>query len=569
MTSSNTRIPNILLIMMDDMGWGDLRSHGNELADTPNLDALAKSGLEADHFYVSPVCSPTRASVLTGRYYPRTGVSLTGRGYETMRADEVTLADMLSAHGYRTGCFGKWHNGPYHPYTPTGRGFQEFVGFSAGYINNYLDVTLDSTSGPRETKGYIVDVLVEAAQDFINRNQEEPWFCFLPFNVPHLPFQAPDNLYEKYRKRGYDEELAAVYAMNEAADQAVGRVLAHLDIHELAEDTVVVFMSDHGPNTARYNAGLRGIKGCLHEGGVRVPFLVRWPGRIPFSSRFNQPAAHIDIVPTLLGLAGLEPPEGVSMDGVNLAETLLDGGVTPMADRLLFGFFANTGAVRSATHRMLLPAEGRAELYNIVNDPGETKNLLSGSEQDPADVTLAEQYRTAYEAWAKEVGAGKTERPAIPIGHREAPLVKMRSLDVDSHDGSLRLMRGWGSQNWLTNWTDLKSSMTWRIDVVEAGTFDFVLRYTCTPGDEGSKLRMEVGGQVIDVVLAEAFVPEIQAVPDRVLPRRGPPAQTWGTARLGTLELSAGPAQLTLRAFTMPGHAVADVWSIDITRNPA
>ena len=561
-----TRPPNILLIMMDDMGWGDLHLHGNELADTPTLDALAHAGLEAGHFYVSPVCSPTRASVLTGRYYPRTGVSLTGRGYETMRLEEVTLADMLGAHGYATGCFGKWHNGPYHPYTPPGRGFQEFVGFSAGYINNYFDVTLDSTTGPRETKGYIVDVLAGAAQDFITRHRDESWFCFLPFNVPHLPFQAPDNLYEKYRARGCDEALAAVYAMNEAADQAVGRVLAQLDSLGLVEDTMVVFMSDHGPNTPRYNAGLRGIKGCLHEGGVRVPFLIRWPGRIPPASRFNQPAAHIDIVPTLLGLAGLEPPTNLALDGVNLAETLLSGGVHPIEDRLLFGFFQNTGTVRSSTHRLLIPAEGPAELYNLADDPSEARNLLGEPDRSPEDVALANQYRTAYAAWALEVGAGRTDRPAIPIGHHPAPLVKLRSLDVAEYEGSLRLMKGWGSQNWLTNWTDAKSSMTWRIEVVEAATFEFVLRYTCAPGDEGSKLWMEVGGQVIKAVLSEPFVAEFLPMPDRVLPRKGPPAQTWGSARLGALHLPAGPMPLTLRALTMPGHAVADVWSIDITR---
>jgi arylsulfatase A-like enzyme len=318
---------------------------------------------------------------------------LTGRGYETIRANEVPLADMLSAHGYATGCFGKWHNGSYYPYTPHGRGFQEFAGFNAGYINNYFDVTLESTSGPMKTEGFLVDVLAEKTQAFISRHHDESWFCMLPFNVPHLPFQAPDNLHEKYRERGCHEALAAVYAMNESADIAVGRVLAHLDELKLTDDTIVIFMSDHGPNTPRYNAGLRGIKGCLHEGGVR------WPKRIPTGARLAQPAAHIDIVPTLLGLAGIEPPQEVAFDGVNLAKTFLSGGATPVKDRLLFGFFENTGAVRSATHRMLLPAEGRAELYELTRDPGEAMNLLAGQGQDPTDLALAKEWRAAYEAW--------------------------------------------------------------------------------------------------------------------------------------------------------------------------
>lgn len=564
--SQTKRPPNILLIMMDDMGWGDLRSHGNEIADTPHLDALAESGLEAEQFCVSPVCSPTRASVLTGRYYPRTGVSLTGRGYETIRADETTLADMLAEQGYATGCFGKWHNGAYYPYTPTGRGFQEFAGFNSGYINNYFDVTLESSAGPLKTEGFLVDVLAEKTQDFITRHREKSWFCMLPFNVPHLPFQAPDGLYEKYRARGCHEALAAVYAMNESADQAVGRVLAHLDQLNLVDDTIVIFMSDHGPNTPRYNAGLRGIKGCLHEGGVRVPFLVRWPGRIPAGSRLAQPAAHIDIGPTLLGLAGLESPHEVAFDGANLAEIFLSGGAVPVEDRLLFGFFENTGAVRSATHRMLIPAQGRAELYDMINDPGETTNLLGGQGQNPADVTLAEQFRAAYAAWAQDVGAGKTDRPAISIGHREAPQVNVRSLDVEAFTGSLRLMPGWGSQNWLTNWTDQQSTMTWQLDVAEADSYEFALCYTCAAGDEGSTLQLEVGEQTIAAELAEPFVTEIIESPDRVRPRKGPPEQTWGLAKLGALELSAGPAQMTLSALSKKGDVVADIWAVQATR---
>jgi hypothetical protein len=425
-------------------------------------------------------------------------------------------------------------------------------------------VTLDSTEGPLPTEGFVVDVLAEKTQNFISRHGDVPWFCFLPFNVPHLPFQAPDHLYEKYRARGCHEALAAVYAMNESADQAVGRVLVQLEELKLADDTIVVFMSDHGPNTPRYNAGLRGIKGCLHEGGVRVPLFVRWPGRIPAASRFSAPAADIDIAPTLLGLAGLKPPREVALDGANLAETLLSGGATPGPDRLLFGFFENTGAVRTATHRMLIPAEAGAELYHLVRDPGETMNLLAGQGQNPADLALAKELRAAYETWARDVGAGRTERPAIPIGHREAPMVDVRSLDVDTKTGSLRLMKGWGSQNWLTNWTDISSAMIWRLNVAAAGTYHFALRYTCAPGDEGSILQLEVGTQSLTVELTESFLPQIADLPDRVKPRSGPPAQTWGTFELGSLQLPAGETQMTLRAISMPGRSVADVWAIRV-----
>ena len=272
-------------------------------------------------------------------------------------------------------------------------------------------------------------------------------------------------------------------------------------------------------------------------------------------------------MPTLLGLAGIEPPHEVALDGLNLAEVFLGGGATEVPDRLLFGYFENIGTVRSATHRMLLPAEGRAELYDLTRDPGETMNLLAGQGQNPADLALAKEWRAAYEAWALDVGAGKTDRPAIPIGHDEAPVVEVRSLDVDSFSGSLRLMRGWGSQNWLTNWTDPISTMSWRLDVATAGTYAFELIHTCAMGDEGVKLQLEAGEQTLTAELAEPFTPDIADLPDRVLPRAGPPEQTWGTLKMGSLTLSVGEMRMTLRALTMPRNAVADVWAIKVTRN--
>jgi arylsulfatase A len=560
--------PNVLLVIMDDMGWGDLRCHGNDLADTPHIDALARSGLEAVYFYASPVCSPTRASVLTGRYYPRTGVSLTGQGYETMRAGEVTIADILGQNGYATGCFGKWHNGTYFPYTADARGFSEFVGFNSGYINSTFDATLDSTSGPRETEGFLVDVLAESACDFISRNRDQPWFCYLPFNVPHVPFQAPDDLFLKYRQRGCHDALAAVYAMNEAADRAIGRILAHLESLALKDDTIVVFMSDHGPNTPRYNAGMRGIKGCLHEGGVRVPLIISWPKCIPAQSRMEQAAAHIDLVPTLLGLTGVESSHPAAFDGIDLAATCRSGGLVPIGDRLLFDFFNRIGAVRTETHRLLIPEEGPAELYELATDPGEAMNLLSGEGQEPVDIVLAERLRVAYQEWAADVGAGKSDRPAIPVGHHQSSKVVVRSLDVETKTNSLRLLPGWGSQNWLTNWKDLDCAMTWRLEVVEAGRYEFELIHTCDPGNEGSSLQLTVDDQELTTYLTEPFVPEIITLPDRVTPRPGPPQQTWGSLHFGTLELPAGPTSMTLRALTIPGKSVADVWGVRITHKP-
>ncbi|OHB85228.1 MAG: hypothetical protein A2V98_26020 [Planctomycetes bacterium RBG_16_64_12] len=183
--------PNVVLIMTDDQGWGDVRSHGNERIDTPAHDRLASEGARFDRFYVSPVCAPTRASLLSGRYHLRSGVHGVTRAYETMRSEEVTIAEILRSAGYATGCFGKWHNGFHFPYHPNGQGFEEFVGFCGGHWTIYFDTRLEHNGRPIATTGYIAYVLTDVAISFIRTNRDRPFFCYLPYNTPHSPFQVP------------------------------------------------------------------------------------------------------------------------------------------------------------------------------------------------------------------------------------------------------------------------------------------------------------------------------------------------------------------------------------------
>ena len=260
------RPPNVVFILADDMGWGDLRCHGNEKLDTPALDKLQSQSVELEQFYVSPVCSPTRASLLTGRHHVRLRVLNTTSGLETMHGEEVTLAEALKPAGYVSGCFGKWHNGANHPTTARGQGFDEFFGFVGGFFSNYFDPALEHDGFTAVRKGFITDVLADAAIGFIERNRSQPFFCYVPFNACHSPMQAPDGLFAKYTKLGFEPKTAAVYAMIENLDANVGRVLAKLDSLGLAENTIVMFASDNGPNTPRFNGGMRGGKGSLFEG---------------------------------------------------------------------------------------------------------------------------------------------------------------------------------------------------------------------------------------------------------------------------------------------------------------
>jgi arylsulfatase A len=197
-----------------------------------------------------------------------------------MASEETTLAEMFQQAGYTTGCFGKWHNGAHYPYHPNGQGFDEFLGFCAGHWNNYFDTHLEHNGKRIETEGYITDVLTDAALEFMQSNQDQPFFCYVPYNAPHSPWQVPDSYYFKYKSKGLDDKTATAYAMCENIDDNVGRLLKFLEKANLDEDTIVLFLTDNGPNSDRYNGNMKGRKGSAHEGGVRVPLFMRWTGKI-------------------------------------------------------------------------------------------------------------------------------------------------------------------------------------------------------------------------------------------------------------------------------------------------
>ncbi|MCZ6632741.1 MAG: sulfatase-like hydrolase/transferase, partial [bacterium] len=283
--------PKFLILLTDDQGWGDLSLHGNTNLDTPNIDSLARDGALFDRFFVCPVCAPTRAEFLTGRYHLRGGVRGVSTGEERLNPDEKTIGDTFKSAGYATGAFGKWHNGTQHPYHPNARGFDEFYGFCSGHWGHYFDPILEHNGEIVRGKGYIADDFTDHAMAFIEQNKDRPFFCYVPYNIPHSPFQVPDRFFEKFkdhpidmRDRDPDSEdinrTRAALAMCENVDWNVGRLLAKLDDLNLSDNTVVIYFSDNGPNGPRWNGGMKGRKGSTDEGGVRVPFLIRWPGHI-------------------------------------------------------------------------------------------------------------------------------------------------------------------------------------------------------------------------------------------------------------------------------------------------
>ncbi len=409
--AESMRRPNILVILTDDQGWGDIHSHGNDTIVTPVLDRLASEGARFDRFYVSPVCAPTRAAFLTGRYYLRTGVDGVTHREEVMRSEERTLAEILKDAGYATGCFGKWHNGAQYPHHPNGQGFDEFFGFCAGHWNNYFDTTLERNGRPVETEGYINDVVTDAALDFIDAHADAPFFCYVPYNTPHSPFQVPDRYFDPFKEQGLDDTLACVYGMIKSIDDNVGRLLDRLESHGLADDTIVVFFGDNGPNTERYNGGMLGRKGSVHEGGVRNALFMRWPGHIPAGTEVKPIAAAIDLLPTLAELADVP----VRSTGVPARER---GALSNDAD------VDATTTQRSASAVSRFDDSLRDRQKNIPLDPPSKGELGKSS--------LA----TVESSQAPGAGSSDNMNATRSVAHRGDDFSEQRTTPITANEGS-------------------------------------------------------------------------------------------------------------------------------------
>jgi len=342
MTNHN---PNVVFILADDLGYGDLGCYGNRDLRTPHIDRLARQGIRcSQHYSASPLCAPARAALLTGRYNHRTGALSveSNRGLDRIALAEHTMADTFHAAGYRTGMVGKWHSGLFDMrYHPNARGFDEFAGFLNGGMG-YYDWILDYNGSPKRSDGrYLTDVFTDEAIAFIDRHRTEPFFLFLSYNAPHSPLQAPDELVRHYAELGkVNPGVATLYAMIERMDTGIGRVMDRLDQMGLAQNTMVVFTSDNGPwlgsdtcngrryPMGRYNGPFRGMKQDVLEGGIRVPAIIRWPDGLPSGTECNAMLHFCDWFPTLAGAIGVTPT-GLPVDGIDqLASLRGEAGVT-------------------------------------------------------------------------------------------------------------------------------------------------------------------------------------------------------------------------------------------------
>ena len=415
--------PNILVIVGDDMGYADIGIHGCQDIPTPHIDSLAKNGVRCTAGYVSgPYCSPTRAGLMTGRYQQRFGHEfnpgpIAGEAVG-LPTSETTLADRLKAAGYKTGMVGKWHLGYTEKYHPNNRGFDEFFGFLGG-ARSFFPIEGNAPAGGRmyrngevlpENDPYTTDTFAREATAFIDRHVKDEWFLYLPFNAVHTPMHAT----EKYLERFKDVEPPnrRIYcAMMSAMDDAIGAVLAKLEENKLTENTLVFFVSDNGgpPVNSSSNGQLRGFKAQTWEGGIRVPYLVQWKGRLPAGKQYDQPVIQLDFAPTALAAAGVEPQDA-KFDGVNLLPHL-EGKVTAPPHETLYWRFGDQMAIRHGNLKLVQGrgAEGRM-LFDLAADIGEQKDLAAERPEVVKDLTAR------YDAWNATLAEPAWGQPNRALG---------------------------------------------------------------------------------------------------------------------------------------------------------
>jgi arylsulfatase A-like enzyme len=399
--------PNVLLIVADDLGYGELGCQGNPQIPTPHIDALVRGGVRFTNGYVSgPYCSPTRAGLLTGRYQQRFGHEFNPGPANAAQPNfglslaEKTLAERLKAADYATGMFGKWHLGFRPEYTPTRRGFDTFYGFLAGahtYINTGAagpNPILRDTE-PVRSVTYTTDDFAHEAASFIRQHRERSWFVYLPFNAVHAPLQANAKYLSRFNHIP-EAKRRTFAAMLSAMDDAVGTVMQAVRENGLDERTLVVFVSDNGGPTAQTtssNGPLRGFKAQTWEGGIRVPFAMRWPGHIPAGKTYDRPVIQLDVVPTVLAAASIPVGDGPALDGVNLLP-FLEGESPGDPHAALFWRFGRQRAVRAGDWKLTDPGDGAgARLFNLADDIGELRSLAANSAEK------LQELEAAYAKW--------------------------------------------------------------------------------------------------------------------------------------------------------------------------
>ena len=481
--------PNVVFVLTDDQGYGDLSCHGNPVVKTPNIDALYGESVRLKDYHVGPTCAPTRAGLLTGHFANSTGVWHTIGGRSLLRANEISMADYFRDSGYATGIFGKWHLGDNAPYRPQDRGFDTVVVHGGGGVgqtpdywgNNYFDDSYWDGDSHARYEGYCTDIWFQEALKFIEHNRNKPFFCYIPTNAPHSPFLVDPVYSDPYVPVTPHQQRANFYGMLANIDENVGGLRRRLAEMGLAENTIFIFMTDNGSGgglevndnqfvTSGFKAGMRGQKGSEYDGGHRVPFFLHWPeGGIDEGRDVEEVTANVDILPTLIELCELDCPEGNGFDGRSLTQLIRpevgkrvewpDRALVTDSQRLTYPVKWRKSAVMTDRWRLV---NGR-ELYAIENDPEQRTNVA----ELHADVVSA--LRLAYEEWWHKVSGQFDEDIPIAIGGPGASRLRLNTHDWRNEDCDCAWNQSLVRQGLICNGH-------WEVEVIEAGTYRFELR---------------------------------------------------------------------------------------------
>ena len=557
---SQVNRPNVVIFLADDQGWGDLSWNGNTNVTTPNIDKLAQEGASFNNFYVQPVCSPTRAEFLTGRYASRSGVYSTSAGGERIDLDESTIADIFKKEGYKTGAFGKWHSGMQYPYHPNARGFDEFYGFCSGHWGNYFDPMLEHNGDIVKGEGFLADDLTSKAIRFIDQNKDAPFFVYIPFNTPHSPMQVPDKYWDKFahgnldlRTREEDKEdenfTKAALAMTDNLDWNVGRVLSTLKRLNLEENTIVIYFSDNGPNSFRWNGDMKGRKGSTDEGGVRSPLLVRWPEKISGGKIIEGISGAIDLLPTIADLATIEYVSDNQLDGISFKNNLI-ADIEEIDDRLIYNYWRGKLSVRNQRFRL----DRDNELFDISVDRGQANAI--GSQYPKIKEALVLAKKDYVNTVVRELP--EVDLRTFPLGHPDEKITQIPARDGTGHGNIIRSNR-FPNCSFYTNWIDVNDSITWDVEVLESGDFEVMLYYTCPDGDEGSTIELSIGKEAIQTKIIASFDSPLSGMEHDRIVRMESYVKEFRPLSMGIIHLEKGPSQLKLKALSKPGKTVMDV----------
>ena len=569
--------PNVILFLTDDQGWGDLSFNGNKDLNTPNIDKIALSGVKFDRFYVSPVCSPTRAEILTGRHHVRTGVYDVSLGGERINSDEQTIADIFKASGYRTAAFGKWHNGMQAPYHPNTRGFDEFYGFCSGHWGNYFNPVLEKNGELVKGNGFITDDLTTHGIEFINKNKNIPFLLYMPFNTPHSPMQVPDKYWDKFKNKDLTQKgtlsntsedkysgtnikgenhSRAALAMCENIDWNVGRIIKTLKSLKIYENTIIIYLSDNGPNGHRWNDGMKGIKGSTDEGGTRSPMIISWKGNMPEGESVKKIASGIDLLPTLIDLTGIKAKLNKNLDGINLRKLIYQED-KDWPDRYIYNYWRGRLSLRSQNFRL----DNKNNLYNMNEDPNQLQNVSSKYNE------TFELMKKAKTKWENELLTDiktKAKRPFV-IGHPKLKNTQIPARDAKAN-GLIKRSNYYPNCSYMTNWVNIEDTITWDAEVAEEGKFEVVIYYTCAMDAVGSEIELSFLDSSISKNLTEFHDPEENGDENDRSPRIESYVKDFVPLKMGVIDLKKGKGTLVLKGLKMTGKELIDFRLIMLKR---